>query len=274
MKDLFCFIHIEKCAGTTLHHSINYNYPFYHILRPWYVWSNEPGNHLSKKEFKRLYSILPYTQGVGGHTVRTFLKYDRAIERNMKYFTFLRNPIDRYISHFNHQSNKNGNDFTLDYFLKEKRFNNYITTRIAGEENLDLAKKRLKEDFQFIGLSDHYDESVVMLSQLFFGRVKSLYYETKNERKSDRKISYYSLTETEKEIVCDNNSLDIMLYDFVIKDLYPKFKNKFEGNLDFETESFIEKNKTYKYNRIRYYTIKFFRLITERIIQKIIHKAA
>lgn len=163
MNKFPCYIHIEKCAGTTLHHTLKYNFPGYMVLRPWYYWLNEEGNNLSAKELKAIKTIFPFLSGIGGHTTRTFLKYEDIIKKPFTYFTILREPIARYMSHYNHQVNKMNINWSLEEFIDDDRFNNFMTRRIAGKEDLELAKKRLLEDYDFVGLFEKLNESLVLL---------------------------------------------------------------------------------------------------------------
>ena len=93
--------------------------PAYLSLKPWYFWSNEPNNYLSSSELKRIIKLYPFLSGIGGHTTRTYANYEDVVDKNIKYFTFLRDPIARYMSHFNHQVNKKGIDWTIESFINE-----------------------------------------------------------------------------------------------------------------------------------------------------------
>lgn len=271
-KYFYCFIHIEKCAGTTFSHSLKYNVPFYLSLKPWYFWSNEKGNYFRKEELSILLKYFPMLSGIGGHTTRTFLDYESVIKKPIKYFTFLRDPIKRYMSHFNHQVNKKGIDWKLDEFIKEERFNNYMTRRIAGEANLKKAIQRIEEDFSFVGLFEKYDESIVLMNQFVFDEELLLYYETKNDSLYEKKLNYNDLDNHIQEKIMKNNLLDLELYKYVKEKIYPQFISRYSGNLKNDTKKFLSKNSTYRYKKVRYYLINSSRLITENFIEPLAHK--
>jgi len=270
--NFYCFIHIEKCAGTTFSHSLKYNIPGYLSLKPWYYWSNEPGNFLSAKELKYLLILFPFLKGIGGHTTRTFAGYESVVNKEIKYFTFVRNPIARYMSHYNHQVNKMGIDWKLDEFIKEERFNNYMTRRIAGEANLAKAIERIEEDFSFVGLFEKYDESIVLMNQFVFNGKLLLYYERKNDSLYEKKLNYNDLDNHVKENIMKNNLLDLELYKYIKNKIYPKFISRYSGNLKNDLEQFLFKNSTYRYRKVRYYLINSTRLITENLIEQFAHK--
>ena len=272
MKDFYCFIHIEKCAGTTFSHSLKYNMPAYLSLKPWYFWSNEPNNYLSSSELKRIIKLYPFLSGIGGHTTRTYANYEDVVDKNIKYFTFLRDPIARYMSHFNHQVNKKGIDWTIESFINEDKFNNCITRRVAGSEDIDLALYNLKNHYDFIGLFESYDESLLLLNQLVFNKKIKPNYEFKNDSLNEKKVKFVDLSKEVQEKIIANNSLDIKLYKEVKQQLYPEFVKKYKGNLEQDLVKFKEENSNYKYNALRYNVIKATRLITEKIIEPLAHK--
>jgi hypothetical protein len=72
-------------------------------MTPWYLRANARGNELSFEEVLMLFRLLPHTRGFGGHTTRSYLGYERAAGRPIRYVTFVRDPVKRYLSHFNHQ---------------------------------------------------------------------------------------------------------------------------------------------------------------------------
>src|SRR5690554_5470267 len=272
MNKFPCYIHIEKCAGTTLHHTLKYNFPGYIVLKPWYYWSNEKENHLSAKELKRINQFFPILSGIGGHTARTYAGYENIIKKPISYFTFVREPIARYMSHYNHQVNKMGIDWTIEEFVDENRFNNFITRRIAEEDDLTIAKNRLIEDYDFVGLFENFNESLVMLEHFTFNNKTNLFYEHKNDSKDERKLKFADLSKSLQEKVKNNNQLDIELYEFIKKQIYPQQISNYPTDISKDLEEFEKKNQTYKYNKLRHNILRGSKLMTDKIIQKFAHQ--
>ena len=117
---MLCFIHIERAGGTTLHYVLRNNDPLrYLTLTPWFYEANEPGNWLTADELQWLRRLLPHTRGIGGHPPRSFLDYEAAVGEPLQYFTFLRDPVKRWTSHYNYQREVMGVPWTAEAFLDD-----------------------------------------------------------------------------------------------------------------------------------------------------------
>src|SRR4051812_4528507 len=112
MSDPFLvFIHIEKCGGITLHNLLHANFKGYISPHPGFQ------EHLSKEELKWLKRLYPgKVTGIGGHRAGAFQHYEDVIKQPLFYFTFLRDPIKRYLSHLNWQKMIMSKDWTFDSF--------------------------------------------------------------------------------------------------------------------------------------------------------------
>ncbi len=271
MEKFPCYIHIEKCAGTTLHHSLKYNFPGYITLRPWYYWSNELGNYFTAQELKYFIKLFPILTGIGGHTTRTYLNYESVIDKPISYFTFLRNPIDRYMSHYNHQVNKMGINWTIEDFSNDSRFNNFMTRRIGGDESLTLAMHKLKNQYDFVGLFEHLNKSLVMLKHYVFDDQVDLFYEHKNDSTGEKKLRFNDLSENVKKRVLACNKLDIELYKYAADEIYPRQEVNYQGDIDLDCDNFERVNADYKYDVLRYHLLRSSKLLTDNCLQKVAH---
>lgn len=268
------YIHLEKCGGMSLHHALRYCLPGYEVLKPWWYWSNEPGNYFSPRELRLLQRFHPVLTGIGGHTTRSYANYETELDKPVFYFTFLRDPIARYLSHLNHQVNKMGVEWPVDEFLKERRFNNLITRRIAGDDDLELAKRRLRDDFGMVGLFESYDKSLVILSSIMFGVPDRLHYEHMNDSESETKVTFNELSADQQAMVIENNSLDIDLYDWVKREVFPGYVDRYIGDLDVDLERFRKQNVGFRYNRTKWYFLRLCKVYSERGPQTLARRLA
>lgn len=268
-----CFIHLEKCGGITLHHLIQNNLPTYVNLRSWFYWSNIEGNYLRKDELRNLLRILPFIEGVGGHVARTFAGYEKVINKPIFYLTFLREPVSRYISHCNYQKQVMKISWSIEDFVEERRFNNYQVVRLTGKENLDEAKRVLREDIDFFGLIERFDESLLLLKEIYGGGISSVNYEKYNVAKRIPNTMYFdNLSNKIKKRIIDNNKLDIELYNYAKDILYPGFKNAYSDNLEDDLILFQKENRRYRQPRVKSSILFIYRNLLRYIVQPIVHK--
>lgn len=251
---------------------LQYNYPSYITLRPWFYWSNQEGNHLDAPELNRLLRILPFSAGVGGHTTRVFLEYEGVTGKPVFYFTFLREPVSRYISHLNHQRQIMGIKWDLDEFLAEERFNNFQTIRIAGEEKLEKAKSFLREKFNFVGLSEHFDKSLLLLKNELGDQSLNVHYERRNiTRKMKDTLKPDDLTEEQRSRIRDNNLLDIELYNFATEEIFPRYLERYSGDIESDLDRFQMENRSFRYGIIKKYSTKLYRNLVRYLVQPLAH---
>jgi hypothetical protein len=247
---MICFVHIERAGGTTLHAIFRQNDPIgFLTLTPWHYWSNEDGSELTVEEVRWLVRCLPFTTGIGGHTTRSYMGYEAAIGGPVKYVTFLREPIARYISHYNYQINEMGKDWTIETFLAERRFDNYMTKRIAGKFDVEEAKRRLADQFSFVGLTERFDESLLLMkAELSIPRFNTLYTkENASINPSYRKDPRLRTPEIQQRIR-ECNLLDIELYQFLKRELYPRYVARFVGDLDRAVEEQKRERAGYRFH--------------------------
>lgn len=208
---MFIFTHIEKCAGTSLHEMLSLTFPLYFHVNKNRYGGNDSRNDLTLKQYTYIKRFHP--SGIGGHSIRPYLNY--LNKPDYFKFTFLREPMDRYMSHYNHLLDR-GWVSSMDEYLNKPAFNNYMTVKIAGEENYERAKSILAS-FHFIGDSGRFNQSVnflqMRLGKKFFGNV-----EVKNQRKNNTNyLKKEDLTKSQQERALINNALDIQLFEYFMR---------------------------------------------------------
>jgi hypothetical protein len=235
---LLIFIHIERCGGTTINHLMLSNYPG--VLAPKIAASinqkskQVPSYDYRPEDLKQLLSVYPRIRFIGGHHTRVYQPYQGVIKRPAFFFTFLRDPLDRYLSHLNYQRISMGINWTPDEFIHNPRFNNWQTFRIAGEQNLSKAKEYLADKMNFTGITEKFDESLVMMRNLAGLEGFRLKYAQQNRIRSEKNpaslkiLKYDDLDNHQKNKLQENNQLDLELYEYALKEIFPGYRNKLE----------------------------------------------
>ena len=141
------------------------------------------------------------------------------------YDTFLREPLVRCASHYQYQVQQQGKTYSFDEWIVRDLKRNPETTRIAGPNGtVRDAIQILRSRFIFVGLVEHFDESLVMFRQ----RVDDPRLEIRHRRKrvaenDDIKNQLLSDPRT-RSLLVEANQLDLELYEFAAKELYPMFR--------------------------------------------------
>ena len=160
---MICHIHIERSAGTTFDDILINNYSYYYSLKSFEKWTNKKGSYFNSNNLKYLRMLFPFIKGLGGHNMRSWLGYEKYFN-DILYVTFIRNPIERYVSHYLYQKYNIGKNWTFNEFLKEKRFNNFMTIRFSENGDLNEAKQNLSK-IDFVGLIEEFDTSMLLLKE-------------------------------------------------------------------------------------------------------------
>lgn len=222
---IIVFSHIPKTAGTSLkyltrrHFGVNELDAKYRGSSAIYTLS----------DLKRDKMLYPNLSLLAGHCIKPYVDFG-SFECNMLWFTFLRNPINRYVSHYVHQQTGKNENYKMDIFSWAKKFrrSNWMVRMIAGEENLDKAKEMLNK-FHFIGLTEKFDISMIMFKQAFniptFN--VSLSKSKMIVRDTALKDEIFNNYDRYENLLKLENSLDIELYEYFLDDIWPKQLKQF-----------------------------------------------
>jgi len=182
-------------------------FPRYFWITTNHYGGNERKNDLKMSEFNKIMRFYP--SGIGGHSVRPYLDFLNSSKNHR--ITFLRDPIERYLSQYNHE-HETGLAPNFDFFLNREYSKNFITKKICGEDNYHSAKKIL-DDFFFVGNSGQFNRSMNMLSDILETKFY-LYQGSYNVRKNRNDyLSYQDLNNKEITKMLCNNDSDIRLYE-------------------------------------------------------------
>lgn len=215
------FLHIQKTAGNTLQQVLFNN-------RKGYVaFDYTNGERLTPTLLQTLQKRYPFKiSGIGGHQLDCTQK-NSFFGDDQFTFTVLRDPLDRYISFYNHLITKQGYDFTFDFYLTGEPQRNFQTKAIAKEENAEKAIAILQENFDFVGLFESMQETTERL-----GSMLNLDTNQKSLNHSKVKaITKADLTDEQMKLALANNQEDYKVYAFA--------KQRFESLPDY-TPSHIQ----------------------------------
>lgn len=229
LNDQLFFMHIPKTAGTTFVNILEQLYTVDDICPPYEGLSQLIKNYTPQQltNFKLIRGHFPYE----------LLKH---LNSEPRLVTFLRHPIQRTISAFNHLKRwdipqeksfyDNARDFakqtqniSLDELMKETELANHIRNKTQkflvgklGRANANLpldleqAKERLA-GFEFIGVTEHFDESLALFLYTF-NLPEMISYKTYNV--APNKSSKTEISQNVLDYLAEINQDEIELYEY------------------------------------------------------------
>jgi hypothetical protein len=223
-KDLFIHLHIPKTGGTTLRDIIQRQYRAEKILL---IPKLEESENILKEVSTSQINQLKLIQG--------HLKYGihNHFHRRAKYFSIIRDPINRVLSTYyyvlsqknNPQNLSTSNNQMTIYDFVQSGVNPFLingqTKLISGktgnidnpiiesEELFSLAKENIENDFLFLGITEMFDETILILKNMLGWHMP--YYSIANRTK--KKPNYDAVNPTIISFIKEHNQLDIKLYN-------------------------------------------------------------
>lgn len=220
------FVHLPKTAGTTLRYIIERNFDKKTIFTIDGKDSQKSINLFNSlgSSDKASFSLIE------GHLEFGAIKY--LPHKKIKYITFVRDPVERVLSYYSYILSdsyrrpwaKNAESMSLKNYLLSRQdgsIDNHQTRWIAGnvkweygacnEEALERAKNNIINHFHFVGITEQFDRSILLMSKLLGWRTP--YYKKLNITK--KRITQGTIGDEEKSLIMEENKFDVQLYKFI-----------------------------------------------------------
>jgi hypothetical protein len=252
---MYAFVHIEKTAGTTLNNILRRALGTRHcdIRLPLAKRKNDREDNricVEATDLRRVRRLYRNLLGIAGHNVKPYADLHVAYP-DIQYITVLRDPYARFRSHFLNRAFGHTRE-ALREWLAGDWTHNWQTKMIAGEPDGEKAIELLKSRFGFVGLTEKFDESLLMLCHWLGEPNLNVTYRPVNcisakhrprdlARKKDD-MSYLELPEVRAQIAAANAE-DQKVYDFVTSTIYPQQHAKYGTNLAAELKNLRAKNQ-------------------------------
>jgi hypothetical protein len=217
------FLHIPKTAGSTLIRVMEQQYRpegVYSIVEPQDFQDLVGLSETKRAEFRLLKGHMDF----GCHEL---------LPGPSTYFTLLRHPIERVISHYYFMLQEpqyqyydiiTASHMNLRKFIESEfdvMMDNVQTRMLSGkgsqltfgtctEEVLETAKKNLREHFTLVGLTEKFDETLLLLKRAFGW--KNLFYTRRNVTTNRPKQN--ELPAATLDTIINSNQLDMELYRY------------------------------------------------------------
>jgi Sulfotransferase family len=219
------FLHLPKCAGTTLNRIIEWEYDpmrVFSIDPIFFLWSYKKLNRWPTRRLGRM-QVFKGHMPFGIH---------RRLPQPSTYITFLRDPVERVISayffarnYLLHPKHAWISKLSLEEYVKVSPNHNVQCKYISGqdfvgdhhagdcdERTLEMAKANLNKYFSLVGLTERFDQGLAIL-KLRFGWEIAKYAKFNVTSGKQKKASLPSST---VELIAERNKYDVALYEYAV----------------------------------------------------------
>lgn len=242
---MLAFIHIHKTGGTTLQwilrSSLGTRYcevapltiGLAYRQTPWLAPASAADLHYIKQ-------LYPQLEGIGGHHVQPHMDL-HDLYPDIQYFTFMRDPLKMRASMYQHGVEALGEEnCVLAEWLQEEQSQNRQTKMIAGTADVDKAIKIINDRQIFIGLTDRFNESLLLLKAMAANKL-DITYKRMNVSSGDTIAKRALETPQTREMLRSGNEADLELYNYVQQEIYPRYVKEYGTSLSQDLANFEAK---------------------------------
>ena len=260
---MLAYAHIHKTAGTTFTGILRRNFSIHHFDARLIPPDRPP---LDPRKLKRALSLYPRVDSIAGHAVRPTPELKNAFPE-MRFYAFLREPRSRLVSAFMFQKKieimKGRWQPASDQEIEETFLGYVDKTRsrlckilASGVGSADAAIEAIETQYEFVGLVEHFDESLALFRnwidqpnfdlryhRMNVSRVGQLHTNKRHaarQQDADRLIAVTRAYAKHPETVArmtDALSADLALFDHVRTNTFERMRRTFSagpGPFDFE----------------------------------------
>lgn len=254
-RPLLVFVHINKTAGTTLRFILRSSYGARHCdVEPWHgAWTDPP---FSTPDLKRVRKLYPRLASIAGHRVSGYVDLEEP-GTDFRYLTFLREPVALCASRFQYQLDyRKKQNLEFEAWIEKDWVRNAQTQRIGGTTDARDAIGVIHRKAMFVGLTERFDESVVLLQALRAPDLDIAYAPENVAKRSDVANRLLADPGTRRMIV-DANEADLELYEHVVREVYPAQQAAYGDSLAGSVASFRQDlGKGYDRRNLALYGVK------------------
>ena len=171
-------------------------------------------------------AALPFLASIAGHRVTGYADLGEACA-DLHYVTVLREPQKLCASRFQYRlDHRHRYDLSFDRWIEEDWVRNAQTQRIAGVPDAHEAIRIIEDKEMFVGLTERFDESMVLLRSLRADDLDISYAPVNVAKRNTLAADLLSDART-RAMLAEANEADLELYRYVVDELYPRFRRAY-----------------------------------------------
>lgn len=234
--DLVANIHVMKTGGQTMCDILRQSFPGRHCDLQAKGVATADDLRFARRFYPRLRSIA-------GHNVVPLSNLAEACD-SIRYFAFLRDPLERCVSHYQYRRNK---DEVSEFEPWLERFANYQVRFLcrthtdrdpwAIEASAERAIETLERHVGFVGLQERFDESLVLLRRWVADQRLDIEYRSRNVARSTGVRERLLGDARTVSMIEAHHVHDAKLYRYVREVVYPRQVRSYGAGLAADVEA-------------------------------------
>jgi hypothetical protein len=251
---MLVFIHINRTAGTTFTHILRSSYGVRHCQVGW------TGPPFTAEDLRHLKKLYPKVKSIAGHRVVGYVDLEEP-GSELRYVTFLRDPVKSIVSRFQYKVQVSGKKgLVFEDWIQQDWTSNYQTKQIAGVDDLDEAIRVIRQKNIFVGLTERFDESLVLMRGLVADDLRISYKQVNVVRQGSLAKELLS-SERSRRLAEEAMKVDLELYDHVSRELSPMYRRAYGPSLEEDVTDF-QRTQSHRFNdwnrtlsRLKHYAV-------------------
>ena len=228
---MLVFAHMMKTAGTSVSMQLIRHFGKRMHIVPGGLGMSESdyGKWQLENDLRALQTPIDL---IAGHPMRPYVDFGQR-SKNMAWFTFMREPNERYVSHFLHDLKwTDGFAYKRYSSMKKKNviewesiegFSNYQTKFLAGEVNLEKAISVLESQMAWVGRTEEFECSMCSFKRHF--GIDDFYIDMTRTNSSLAGTSLKnSIFAKHFDFINDMNQVDSELYKYFLANIWPRYR--------------------------------------------------
>jgi hypothetical protein len=252
---MYAFVHIDKTGGRTVRAILRNSLGTGHceIRTPYARRPSDPNDrsvYVTGEDLRRVRRVYRRLRGIAGHNVKAYSDLDVAFPE-VRFFTWLRDPVARWLSHYKNKAlTYSREDF--ERWTEAAWTHDFQTRTLAGEANAAKAIDLLAHRIGFVGLTEHFDESLLMLGQWLaepafrpeYRPVNQLAVKSRGRDVAREQTDLGYLEEpAARQRLRDINALDQQVYDYAAREIFERQRRAYVGDLAADVVALRERNR-------------------------------
>lgn len=214
---IIALVHVKKTAGQTIKHLLRRELGVTHCdVKRWR--HNAP--FFDADDLHRLLWVYPRLRSIAGHSIKPYSDLETAFP-DIRYYTFLRDPIRRAVSQFQHRTHLGTIDMPFEDWIRDPKYHDWQVSSLAGVPDLDRALHML-DKMSFVGLQERFHESLLLMQRALGLADVDLSPVRVNAAKDNSIRDEILSNERNLELLHEANRLDLELYRHAREVIYPR----------------------------------------------------